>query len=261
MISAQRLFCQKSLLLIVLLTSCSTQGTYYVTPTLDIPCPGEPCHTLSQYAIEQYFENFTGDVRMEFLPGNHTLEQTISLANLTQLTLHRDSSFFPEITSRIVISVCDWQTRRGFLFAGITELNISGLAFISGVCGGGLAILESGQKSDIAYSMFQNISLYVYKSILTSLTGNIFQNGKSQVLYAQYSSLKLVGNIFQNNFAWQGATLHVEYSTLNLTGNTFHNNSAGGGEEHFMYTMATSTSQGTHSTTTLLGTDPEEHFM
>ena len=198
-ISVQMLCCQKSLLLFLLLASCSAQKTYYVTPTPDTSCPGEPCHTLSQYATEHYFEKFTGNVRMEFLPGNHTLEQTISLANLTQLTLHGDSASFPEVTSRIVVSVCDRQTLRGFVFAGNTELHISELAFISGVCGGGIAILKSEHKSHITYSIFQNTLLYVDKSIRTSLTGNTFQNTESPALYAQYSSLELTGNTFHNN--------------------------------------------------------------
>ena len=238
MISVRALCWQKSLLLLLLLTSCSAQSTYYVTPTPDTPCPGEPCHTLSQYVTEQYFKNFTGNVRMEFLPGNHTLEQTISLTNLTQLTLHGDSSSFPEVTSRIMVSVCDSETQHGFVFADNTELHISVLAFISGVCGGEIAILGSEQKSDITYSVFQNIPLYVHKSILSALTGNTFQNTESQALYAQYSSLKITGNIFQNNFADKvsGGALYVKDCDLNLTGNIFRNNSAAeGGALYVMY--------------------------
>ena len=208
----------------MLFTSWSTQSTYYVTPTPDTACPGEPCHTLSQYVTEQYFENSTRNIRMEFLPGNHTLKKTIALANLTQLTLHGDSSSFPEVTSRIVVSVCDPQTRPGFVFAGNTELHISVLAFISGVCGGGITILES-ESDIILYSIFQNIPLHLNTNILIVLTRNTFQNTErgSQALYARHSTLNLTENTFQNS---SGGALYVEDSTLNLTGNTFQENSA-----------------------------------
>ena len=73
---------QIPVLLLMLLTSCTAQSTYYVTPTPDTPCPGEPCHTLSEYIAGQYFNNLPVNTTMEFLPGNHTLEQTISVTNL-----------------------------------------------------------------------------------------------------------------------------------------------------------------------------------
>ena len=168
---------------------------------------------------------------MEFLPGDHTLEQTISSANLAQLTLHGDSSYFPEVTSRIVVSLCEQQSQHSYIFAGNTELHISTLAFISGVCGGGeIAIVESEQQSDITYSIFQNIQLYVRKSILTVLTGNTFQNIETHAhaVYAVDSSLELTSNIFQNNSAWEGGALFAQGSALTLIGNTFQNNYAYG---------------------------------
>jgi hypothetical protein len=69
---------QKLSLLFVLysLPSCSTENTYYVTPTPDTQCPGEPCHTLSQY-VEQDFKKFDSNTTLVFLPGDHTLNHTI----------------------------------------------------------------------------------------------------------------------------------------------------------------------------------------
>ena len=124
--AAMLLTWQKFLLPLMLLTSCSAQSTYYVTPTPDTPCPGEPCHTLSEYVAGQYFHNLPVNTIMEFLPGNHTLEQTISVTNLPRLALHGNSSSLPEITTWIV---CTWPA--GFVFTKITELHISAMAFIS----------------------------------------------------------------------------------------------------------------------------------
>ena len=246
---------QKSLLLLVLLTSCSAQSTYYVTPTPDTPCPGEPCHTLSEYAVDWHFLNNT---TMEFLPGNHTLEQTMSVTNLSGLTLRGDLSSLPEIASRIFCTI----SSAGFVVRDITGLHITALTFISSVPNGnGLVNAVSVQQSSISNCTFHNIdsgsilgigeviavirsnititvntfqnnsasgALYVYNSII-KLTGNTFQNNSALeggAIHVENSNLNLTNNTFQNNFATRGGGIFVENSTLNLTGNTFQNNSA-----------------------------------
>ena len=126
--AALLLLWQKLILLLVLLTLCSAQSIDYITPTLDTPCQGEPCHTLSEYVAGQYFNNLRANTTMEFLPGNHALGQTISVTNLTWLTLFGDSSVLPELASSIVCT-----QPAGFVFTVIAELHITALAFIS--CG------------------------------------------------------------------------------------------------------------------------------
>ena len=222
---------QKFLLLLMLLASCSGQSTYYVTPTTDTPCPGdpEPCHTLSEYVAGQYFDNLPVNTTMEFLPGNHTLEQTISLTNLTWLTLHGDSSSLPEITARIA---CTWPAR--FVFTNITELHISAMAFVS--CGhhnSAVVSIMLVQQSDISDCTFKNSSntindyeslqpdmrgvvLFVEHSTLT-LTGNTFQNNSADIRGAQVNEHNIILRTFGVLFAWSSA--------LNLTENTFQNNS------------------------------------
>ena len=207
---------QIPLLILVLLTACSGQSTYYVTPTPDTPCPGEPCHTLSEYVAGQYFNNLPVNTTMEFLPGNHTLEQTISVTSLTWLTLRGDSSSLPEVTSRIE---CTWPA--GFVFTNISELHISVLAFIS--CGhnnSAAVSIMSVQQSDISDCIFQNSINTNYYHPDTQLGG---------ALFLKDSTLTLTGNTFQSNFADFGGALYVVDSTLNSTGNTFQYNSAGGG--------------------------------
>ena len=163
------------MLLLFLLGSCSAQSIYYVTPIPDTPCPGEPCHTLSEYVAGQYFNNLPVNTTMEFLPGNHTLEQTISVTNLTWLTLHGDSSSLPEVTSRIE---CTWPA--GFVFTNISELYISALAYTS--CGhhnSAAVLIMSVQQSNISYCSFHNSVnadnhehnggvLYIYRTAMLS---------------------------------------------------------------------------------------------
>ena len=254
-------------LLILMLVSCSAQSTYYVTPTPDTPCPGEPCHTLSEYAAGY---NLPVNTTMEFLPGNHTLEQTIFVTNKTWLTLRGDSSTLPEITSRIV---CTWPG--GFTFSGIAELHINGLAFTS--CShdrrAAVSILSVSQCT-IFFCMFQNNinvddfsyyiggALYIENSFVI-LSVNKFQNNSARLGGAVYmdtsnssitrntfeyntavdkrvhslktSNFSLTTNAFQNfpvPLTFWGGALYAEFSIVNLTGNTFQSNSAeiaGGG--------------------------------
>ena len=173
---------------------------------------------------------------MEFLPGNHTLNQTISVTNLTSLTLLGDSSSLLEITSRIV---CTWPA--GFVFTGITELHINSLAFIS--CGhsdSAAVNIISVHQSNISNCSFYNSTntdqsdkndggaLHIQNSDVL-LTGNIFQNNTADVggvIYVVGGNLTVTDNKFQNNSAVTGAALNAEDSTLTVIDNTFQNNSA-----------------------------------
>ena len=223
------------MLLLFLLGSCSAQSIYYIAPTPNTPCPGEPCHTLSEYVAGQYFSNLPVNTTMEFLPGNHTLEQTISVTNLTWLTLHGDSSYLPEVTSRI-----ECTRPAGFVFTNINELYINALAYTS--CGhhnSAAILIMSIQHSNISYCSFHNSvnadgyggALYIQNSYVI-LTVNTFQNNSADAggaLYVDESTLNLTENTFQNNPANYGGAVCVLYSTLTLTENTFQNNSADAG--------------------------------
>ena len=211
------------LLILMLVTSCSAQSTYYITPTPDTPCPGEPCHTLSEYAAGN---NLPVNTTMEFLPGNHTLEQTISVTNLPRLTLHGDSSSLPEITSRIK---CTWPA--GFVFTDITELYISAMAFIScGHCSSEAADTLLVQQCNLSNCSFHN-------NINADDFGCQHCGG---ALYIENSNATLTMNKFQDNTAAVGGALTVEFSILNLTMNTFHNNSAfSGGAVHMKEVVST----------------------
>ena len=228
---------QKSLLFLTLLGLCSAQNTYYIKPKPDDLCPGDPCYTLSEYADNNDFQNLTLNATLCFLPGNHTLEQTISVTNLMSLSLHGNSSH-REVASRII---CTWPA--GFVFTGIAELHLSELAFIScGQSDGAAVNIRSVEQTDISGCIFQNNvnynhsdpknesvggAIYAQNSSLT-LTGNTYQNNTAVnggALYVLNSTLSLTDNVLQNNFAAdKGGALYVQNSTLTLTGNTYQNN-------------------------------------
>ena len=207
-----------------------TQNTYYVKPTADTPCPGVPCHTLSQYG-EQYFVNSSANVTLLFLPGDHTLNFTISVGTLPDdskpdryyppffLTLLGSSSSLPEITSRIV---CTWPA--GFLFSGITELHITALAFIS-----------CGHNDNAAINIWSVWNISITNCNFQNSTNG--QSGSSEygfggAIHVCSSNLTLTENTFQHNFAHKGGALGIYTNNMvTLSRNIFLNNSAnyGGG--------------------------------
>ena len=218
---------QIPLLILMLLTSCSAQSTYYVTPTPDTPCPEEPCHTLSEYVAGQYFKNLPMNTTMEFLPGNHTLEQTISVINLPHLALCGASASLPEVTSRIQ---CTWPA--GFIFTGITKLHISALAFTSCSHDGRAAVsIISVSQSIVSNCIFQNNANtnssecdYGY-----GLVQGYVSDCNGGALYIQNSYIILTVSKFQNNSAVHGSAVYMDISNSIITGNTFEYNYAGKG--------------------------------
>ena len=252
-----------SLLLIVVFISFPlnlTKHTYYITPTPDTKCPAEPCHTLSQYA-DHYFQNISSNTTLVFLPGDHTLNRTISIGIVSNfkgitpthppdyyyphpsLTLLGSSSSLPEVTSRIV---CTWPA--GFIFSGITELHISSLAFISCGHGNSAAVnLVSVQNISISNCTFRNNTsglpwqqstkgesggAICVRNCTLILTGNTFLGNSADYGGAlnvyMNNILTISGNIFQNNSADNGGALYVYINNiLTISGNIFQNNSAG----------------------------------
>ena len=79
--------------LVTLLTLChAIQTEYFVKPNDSTPCPGLPCHTLSQYihlqSVTQY-RYFASNARISFLPGVHEVGKVSELyiENVSNLTL------------------------------------------------------------------------------------------------------------------------------------------------------------------------------
>ena len=228
----------------MLLIACSTQYQYYyVVPTPDLtPCPGKPCHTLSEYAAKYNLNPHPqADRTLVFLPGDHTLEQTWSLGSFRSLILHGSSFSLPEITSRI-----HCVQPAGFLFKYTTKLHIRALAFIS--CGhkdSAAVHIASVKQVAISNCTFQNNTsingrggaLYVQESILNA-TENTFQDNSAAEGGALYITITnfntavhtFIENTFQNNHAIRGGILagNLKYTMLTFKNNTFQNNWADG---------------------------------
>ena len=113
-------------LLINTLSYCFAQNVYCVTPTATScsSCPHNThCATLSEYAREAKMY-FTSNTTMVFLPGDHVLDRTITVANVARLTMHGESS--PGNVATVVHN-----GPVGFRFTNLVDFNIHSLAFIS----------------------------------------------------------------------------------------------------------------------------------
>ena len=124
-------------LLINTLSYCSAENVYCVTPTATScsSCPHNysHCATLSEYAEEPELY-FTSNTTMVFLPGDHVLDANITVAKVTRLTMHGESSSDNRATV-----VCSESV--GLSFISMVEFKIDSLAFIS--CRKKFAIIQN----------------------------------------------------------------------------------------------------------------------
>ena len=99
---------------------------YYVKPTEfdNTSCPGEPCHTLNHFASNTHYA-WSGVV-VRFLPGNHSLNQSLYISSSSNLHL---TSFEP-VTSIQNLSVIIHCPGMGNLyFYNVSNVTIHGLSF------------------------------------------------------------------------------------------------------------------------------------
>ena len=82
--------------LLINISYCSAENVYCVTLSVNASCSSCPrnssnCTTLSAYTREPELY-FTSNTTMVFLPGDHTLNTNITIANVARLTMHGESS-------------------------------------------------------------------------------------------------------------------------------------------------------------------------
>ena len=198
----RRMGFQVLLLLLLFIYPLCSANTYYVTPTADTPCPGEPCFSLSEYIREQAGHIFTSNLTFIFLPGNHTIEINIPIVDLTSLSLLGDSSSLPELTS---IVICTQPFI--FTFSRLSELSISNIGFSS--CG------------DLA-----NAPIRLEQVLQAEISNCLFQDGQNGALSVVDSTVILLENRFENNSATIGGGLYIDRSVVNLARNIFMENYA-----------------------------------
>ena len=182
-------------LLINTFSYCSAENVYCVRPatTSCSSCPHDSlnCTTLSEYAQEAELY-FTYNTTMVFLPGDHTLDTNITVANVDRLTMREESS-----SGKIATVVCSGPV--GLSFTRMVEFKMCSLAFTS--C-----------RRLLRYTII--IHDYMYTPVY----------GAMSLQSTQYA--ELVNCSFHDN---NGTALLVDNTNITLAGNTelTHNKACG----------------------------------
>ena len=218
----------------VLLIVCSaTSDIRYVRPA-DSPlssCPGQPCLTLHEY-VE--IDNFTNGTTLQFLSGNHTLQQSFRLVRISNVTF--EAVFNHSVTNIIFKDNVTIDSRMAHI------LHIVGLSFILSQ-GGDRSALEFIQCKALSSSQIQS-----FKEVVRSLGGAIELNSSEATIsrcvfkgltvtgsgdggaiqqWVFHANLTIHESYFINNVAQLGGgAIFAEKSSLLLNKTIHYGNSA-----------------------------------
>ena len=203
-------------LLINTFSYCSAENVYCVTPatTSCSSCPQDSTHctTLSEYAQEAELY-FTYNTTMVFLPGDHTLDTNITVANVDRLTMRGESS-----SGKIATVICSGPV--GLSFTSIVEFKMHSLAFTS-----------CSRLFVLNYNYVYG-AMYLQSTQYAELVDCSFHDNNGTALLVDNTDITMAGNIeFTHNRACGnivlGGGITAVSSNLTITGNTtFLGNSA-----------------------------------
>ena len=208
-------------LIINTFSHCSAENVYCVTPnaTSCSSCPHNSthCDTLSEYAQEAELY-FTSNTTMVLLPGDHVLDRNITVANVTKLTMCRESS-----SDNIATFVRNGSV--GFSFTNMVDFNIYSLAFTS-----------YNKSWSYGSRPASNSALFLQSTKSAKLVNCSFHDNLGPALTVHNTSITLAENKFTHNQCGcessgyncnLGCGITALNSTLTFTGNTtFHENNA-----------------------------------
>ena len=183
---------------------------YHITPLPGDPCPAHPCLTISQFAAIQYGNPSSyhqpSDTTLIFLQGNHRLDISLTVANVTELIMESNCN-----QGWKVVLVCNKSTN--FRFINVSHVQVRGLYFTG--CG-------SNRVEKVDLFVVENANL---------------NNNKGRALELIETTTRIVNTAFVSNSAhnyqnsssecdWGGGAIKIVNSAVNIVNCTFTNNSA-----------------------------------
>ena len=233
----------------------SQQADYYITPSLSVHCPGDPCLTLPQLAANStsYLGNQT-NISLFFLPGNHSLDGELSLSHADNFSMTKviggNGTVFVECGSqsgRFNISEITFAMIKDLHFVGCggnkfnqVEKFIAKGTIFEGVEGRGTAlVLNNVTDASIVRSsflsnfnthgsiIFEDHDITNSKDLLNYLY--LIRNSSLAVggaLYTAFSNISIVSSKFTDNRAEIGGALFAHNSSLHVVGSTYNYNKA-----------------------------------
>ena len=241
--------------------SANSQAHYYITSSLSVHCPGDPCLTLPQLAANStsYLGNEI-NISLSFLPGNHSLDGELSLSHTDNFSMTKviggiNGTVFIECGSqsgRFNISETTFAMIKDLLFIGCGGNRVSQVeqfivedTIFEGVEGRGTAlVLNEVTDASITKSLIYMLArLSLMKSLLKHHAISNFTNNQEILkyylylnrnpslavggaLYTAFSNVSIVGSKFTDNRAEIGEALFAHSSSLHVVGSTYSYNKA-----------------------------------
>ena len=174
--------------------TASDYSEYYVSAAPNgVPCPHTdlPCHDLSYYT-DDYESYFSNDAIFYFQEGTHTLQGTLEISNVSNITLrglgHIEQGFHETVMQSTSVLRCSNYNRASIQFTRSTEVVLRALTIAN--CGGFYNITYQRTNFSLLFIDTHNITLE-WISI---------QNGSGDglVLYNSFDVL-IANSTFTNN--------------------------------------------------------------
>ena len=155
----------------------------------------KPCHSLSYY-IANYETWFTDDTIFYFLEGTHTLQNTLEISNVSNITLQGlgdiEQGFHETVMQSTSVIECSDYSSTGIQFTNSTDVVLKSLTIAN--CG------YCNFISDEAYSCEANSSLFFVNSNNVILEWVSVQNGSAYGLcLVNVFDVIIVDSTFANN--------------------------------------------------------------
>ena len=223
-----------TLVLTVIVLALPSTGTILtVQPNSTTPCDNEPCFTLSEYVQNgsKYFN--TSNITLQFLPGDHTLDSSLIIADIQHLNILGNGS--SPTPSRVECT----GSNVGFEFRNISEVTVRDMTFI--LCGRSHAIyipfLSRSRKSVYYAVRFESVQhIEVIDCVFHDNYGSAFGIFNSRASFSGNntfsSNCRRCSNGGCSYNECYGGGIYIEASEANFSGiATFDGNSGseGGG--------------------------------
>ena len=175
----------------------------YVKPSnYSLNCPGQPCLTLEQFAQQRSDQFFNSGSIFQFLAGNHSLQNSISLKNLSNISFIGEALNFSDF--KVVCMANIW-------CENVSKLTVEGLMFIFHY-----------SDSEVQQTLFQIFQGSRVLMRFSAFRGNENSSKFFRAIHVTRDSiLKIEGCLFEMNSADYGGVIYGRESNITITSSIF----------------------------------------
>ena len=204
---------------------------YYVKPTEfgNMSCPGEPCHTLNHFASSMH--NTWSGVVVRFLPGNHSLSQSLYISSSSNLHL---TSFEPATGIQNLSVNIHSPSMANFHFYNVSNIKIDGLSFYNcGINTQGTLYFQNVRNFWVDYIRIHSRTTTDAIQVKNGLGKSVISHSEFSDLHCQHPCIGRVNVHYQNAIGnhltiskstFQGSALYITFknvtSHIEITENT-----------------------------------------